>query len=112
MDDYYIGAHCAKCQQIDYLPFKCTKCNRSYCKDHRSHGCQIDSKVIDNQNTSKINTKKCPMNGCNDNLVISYKCNMCNIQYCIKHRHHLDHATKIQPINQNLKNKSKSIKSK
>lgn len=39
-----IGEHCsvASCMQIDFLPFKCDACSRTYCLDHRtytSHSC-------------------------------------------------------------------------
>ncbi len=39
-----LGEHCSwpSCQQIDFLPFTCDCCNKTYCLDHRryeSHSC-------------------------------------------------------------------------
>jgi hypothetical protein len=38
-----IGTHCAECNDLDFLPFKCPECSRIYCSKHRvpeSHGCK------------------------------------------------------------------------
>ncbi|GME91695.1 unnamed protein product [Ambrosiozyma monospora] len=41
-----IGSHCIVCRKLDFLPFKCPKCNVSYCSDHRldfnEHVCKVD----------------------------------------------------------------------
>lgn len=39
-----IGAHCAneECNQLDFLPLSCSKCDRTFCKDcFSSHGCSL-----------------------------------------------------------------------
>ena len=35
-----IGAHCSHpdCNQLDFLPFRCSGCKRIFCQDHRSVG--------------------------------------------------------------------------
>lgn len=41
-----IGKHCTICRQLDFLPFVCPKCEKSYCNNHRmdfnKHQCVID----------------------------------------------------------------------
>lgn len=41
-----IGKHCTICRQLDFLPFVCPKCDKSYCNTHRvefnSHQCVLD----------------------------------------------------------------------
>ena len=47
-----IGAHCAMegCHQLDFLPFHCSGCDRTYCLDHRqpeSHTCSNPPSSVD-----------------------------------------------------------------
>jgi predicted nucleic acid binding AN1-type Zn finger protein len=37
MEIYDVGKHCAlkECNQLDYLPFACKYCNKSYCLEHK-----------------------------------------------------------------------------
>ncbi|KAL4425694.1 hypothetical protein ABPG75_009710 [Micractinium tetrahymenae] len=43
-----IGAHCAHpgCHQLDFLPFKCGGCGKTYCLDHRVCGCTAASNQV------------------------------------------------------------------
>lgn len=61
-----IGKHCTICRQLDFLPFVCPKCEKSYCNNHRmdfnKHKC-----VVDEQNAklaalerSKVDVSKLP----------------------------------------------------
>ncbi|KND00073.1 uncharacterized protein SPPG_09193 [Spizellomyces punctatus DAOM BR117] len=43
MELYHIGKHCATCDQLDYLPFTCRLCTKSYCRDHRDFSHHISS---------------------------------------------------------------------
>ncbi|KAG2375158.1 hypothetical protein C9374_010162 [Naegleria lovaniensis] len=51
MTEFYdLGAHCQfdGCNQKDFLPFKCDKCNKYYCLAHRTlqdHKCPFDDSV-------------------------------------------------------------------
>ncbi|KAI9190124.1 hypothetical protein H9P43_001557 [Blastocladiella emersonii ATCC 22665] len=43
MELYHLGKHCEvpSCHQLDYLPFRCTHCQHTYCAEHAkpaSHG--------------------------------------------------------------------------
>lgn len=40
-----IGEHCNTCGQLDFLPFKCRKCDQSFCSSHRMHDCKSDTPV-------------------------------------------------------------------
>lgn len=46
-----LGAQCdfKECQQLDFLPFKCNLCTKTFCLDHRQH---------ESHNCEKIETKK------------------------------------------------------
>lgn len=34
-----IGVHCAVCGKLDFLPFDCHKCGKSFCLNDRQHNC-------------------------------------------------------------------------
>lgn len=44
-----IGEHCSICRQLDFLPFNCLKCGKSFCSNHRNdynlHKCMIDEEA-------------------------------------------------------------------
>lgn len=43
-----VGQHCAhvECRQLDFLPFKCQRCSKVYCLEHRVCGCTSESKQV------------------------------------------------------------------
>lgn len=45
-----IGAHCAVCGKLDFLPFDCHKCGKSFCLNDRQHSCTSPSE------TAKVNS--------------------------------------------------------
>ena len=47
MYDKTYGSHCAlpDCKQLDFLPFVCEFCKKTYCKVHRTHGCKQESEA-------------------------------------------------------------------
>lgn len=61
-----IGRHCFICRELDFLPFVCPKCNKSYCNNHRSdfnsHQCVVDEqeKRLLNLENSRIDTSSLP----------------------------------------------------
>lgn len=55
-----LGQHCnvRECNQLDFLPFKCSKCRGSFCLEHRtmaSHQC----KHVDDDNRKALVCPKC-----------------------------------------------------
>ncbi len=92
-----LGEHCAKCNQLDYLPFKCNECNKFYCINHstvETHGCKIKlKKPKPAQRLKPIKKYKCSLDKCKTKATCKYTCPDCYKNYCIKHRHHFDHST-------------------
>ena len=52
-----LGRHChhSDCHQLDFLPFRCNKCSRVYCLEHRR--CQACSSGADDETTVLL----CPL---------------------------------------------------
>jgi predicted nucleic acid binding AN1-type Zn finger protein len=105
-----LGAHCFKCNKQDYLPFKCNKCFKFFCLEHKS---------FDSHNCSSINSpdlfipkkkvKKNICHICNKNEIIELKCKVCNKVTCITHRHSDDHNCTNDIKSNDLKNNCKCI---
>ena len=88
----WIGRRCYVCKTLDYLPFRCESCRHHYCKEHRSHGCQLPRKVIQNPKDSQDNL--CPY--CRSRHGAIIQCNICGIKTCPKHRYHDLHQGKTK----------------
>lgn len=43
-----VGEHCASCGYIDFMPFVCDCCNRSFCPDHRAYSAHSCPNAADN----------------------------------------------------------------
>eukprot|EP00118_Oscarella_pearsei_P002371 m.10378 g.10378 ORF g.10378 m.10378 type:complete len:141 (+) comp22248_c0_seq2:739-1161(+) len=128
-----LGKHCnaSSCHRLDFLPFECEKCGKTFCSDHRNadkHGClsaeEGDARVpicpLCNQMIMKgrkddvnVQVDRHIMSGCRD-LVVQQKqrvrcakkscrqvepfpftCSKCGQRYCVRHRHHQDHACSV-----------------
>ena len=120
-DAELIGSHCqfTYCNQLDFLPFFCQSCRKTFCLDHRTesaHQCtsagawaerkrQADLARIsvggDRRVRDLISQKPCASDDCKTtigtSLVPGVHCNRCNRDYCLKHRLEDDHdcANKI-----------------
>jgi predicted nucleic acid binding AN1-type Zn finger protein len=88
-----LGKHCHFCNQMDFLPFKCTDCSYFFCSSHRigiDHDCPIKPKPKE-----KIRVKhkkvgyRCTF--CKKRELIEIKCMWCNELMCIRHRFPTDH---------------------
>lgn len=61
-----IGKHCTICRELDFLPFICPKCNKSYCNNHRlefnNHQCVIDERKnkLNQLENAKVDISKLP----------------------------------------------------
>ena len=112
-----IGAHCQYeyCHQLDFLPFRCESCKRTYCLDHRTedtHACPHAgawaaarrAAAAGPTSTSLLPTgKPTPATGtqCSEPRCKTYihthtsvgvGCATCGRSYCLKHRLPEDHA--------------------
>ncbi|MCJ1253763.1 hypothetical protein MMC24_001576 [Lignoscripta atroalba] len=118
-----IGAHCqyTYCNQLDFLPFRCESCKGTYCLDHRtesSHKCPhagawaaakrkqaATSQTSSNSNgkPSLLTATQCSHTSCktyiNTLSNVGVACQICNRQYCLKHRLREDHdCSKLIPL--------------
>ncbi|KAL2132448.1 hypothetical protein VTI74DRAFT_3785 [Chaetomium olivicolor] len=117
-DASLVGAHCqyAYCNQLDFLPFRCQSCNKTFCLDHRtedSHACTNPGAWAARKREAElakhsagegkrmrdfVSQKPCADEGCKTvigtSLVPGVHCPNCNRDYCLKHRLGEDHDCK------------------
>ncbi|XP_062914739.1 AN1-type zinc finger protein 2A isoform X1 [Mobula hypostoma] len=114
----FLPLKCDACAQIfckDHITYAQHKCTSSYKKDMQVPVCPLcntpvpirrgempDIRVgehIDRecksdpaQKKRKIFTNKCSKSGCKQKEMIKVTCDQCHLNFCLKHRHPLDHA--------------------
>jgi len=117
-DASLVGSHCqySYCNQLDFLPFKCQSCEKTFCLDHRtedSHACTNPGAWAARKRAAElakhsagegrrmrdlVSQKPCADEGCKTvvgtSLVPGVHCNDCNRDYCLKHRLREDHDCK------------------
>ncbi len=117
-DASLIGSHCqyAYCNQLDFLPFKCQSCTKTFCLDHRTedgHKCTNPGAWAARKREAElakpsagegrrmrdlVSQKPCADDGCKTvvgtSLVPGVHCANCNRDYCLKHRLREDHDCK------------------
>lgn len=92
MTEILIGAHCSisTCNQLDFLPFTCSYCNKVYCRFHKditSHQCMKYEQVSNQDKISfEIVRYKCSFGDCKKTEAVSVRCSMCGEQFCVAHR--------------------------
>ncbi|XP_051570035.1 AN1-type zinc finger protein 2B-like isoform X3 [Myxocyprinus asiaticus] len=111
---------CDACEEIfckDHITYANHKCTSSYKKDVQVPVCPLcntpipikrgempdikvgehidrDCKSDPAQRKRKIFTNKCSKGGCKQKEMIRVTCDQCHLNYCLKHRHPLDHDCK------------------
>ncbi|KAI1341587.1 AN1-like zinc finger protein [Xylariaceae sp. FL0016] len=119
-DATLIGKHCELeyCNQLDFLPFFCQSCKKTFCLDHRtedSHKCANRGAWAERRRQAQlarpsagegrrmrdfVSEKPCAANdmGCKTvigtSLVPGVHCAGCNRDYCLKHRLKEEHDCK------------------
>merc|ERR1712226_606047 len=100
----HIGTHChlKSCNKLDYLPFKCNKCQLSFCESHHEpklHSCSsLATEEKESHQPQKIKPKKkkksnpCQMPECRGFNLVPMTCRDCGLNFCMKHRFAVDHA--------------------
>ncbi|KAI9337935.1 hypothetical protein BDR26DRAFT_863321 [Obelidium mucronatum] len=94
-----VGKHCAceGCNTLDFLPFKCPNCALTFCRDHRLHHNCANSvdRIVSIEDLYNPNAKSekipCSLEGCLTIEKIVSLCAGCGKQYCLAHRHGVDH---------------------
>ncbi|KAI0200016.1 AN1-like zinc finger protein [Astrocystis sublimbata] len=113
-----IGRHCQLeyCNQLDFLPFFCQSCKRTFCLDHRtedSHKCENKGAWAERRRQAQlarpaagegrrmrdyVTEKPCAADNCKTtvgtSLVPGVHCATCNHDYCLKHRLREEHDCK------------------
>ncbi|KAK4248299.1 zinc finger-like protein [Corynascus novoguineensis] len=116
-DASLVGSHCeySYCNQLDFLPFRCQSCNKTFCLDHRtedSHACANPGAWAARKREAELarqslgegkrmrdvgggGQKPCADDDCKTTigtaLVPGVHCPNCNRDYCLKHRLREDH---------------------
>ena len=117
-DATLIGKHCQLeyCNQLDFLPFFCQSCKKTFCLDHRtedSHKCENKGAWAERRRQAQlarptagegkrmrdyVNQKPCAAADCKTtigtSLVPGVHCANCNHDYCLKHRLREEHDCK------------------
>lgn len=115
-DASLVGAHCqyTYCNQLDFLPFKCQSCDKTFCLEHRTedgHACEKRGAWAARRREAElarrsagegrrmrdlVAQKPCADDGCKTvigtSLVPGVHCAGCNRDYCLKHRLREDHG--------------------
>ncbi|XP_074512153.1 AN1-type zinc finger protein 2A isoform X1 [Sebastes fasciatus] len=116
----FLPMRCDACQEIfckDHISYATHKCMSSYKKDIQVPVCPLcnipipikrgempdikvgehidrDCKSDPAQRKRKIFTNKCSKGGCKQKEMMRVTCDQCHLNYCLKHRHPLDHECK------------------
>ncbi|KAK1972394.1 AN1-like zinc finger protein [Colletotrichum eremochloae] len=117
-DAQLVGKHCEYdyCNQLDFLPFFCQSCKKTFCLDHRSetsHKCNNAGAWAERRRQAElakpaygqgrqlrdhVSQKPCASPTCKTtigtSLVPGVHCPGCNRDYCLKHRLREDHDCK------------------
>ncbi|KAI3342759.1 AN1-like zinc finger protein [Ustulina deusta] len=117
-DATLIGRHCQLeyCNQLDFLPFFCQSCKKTFCLDHRtedSHKCENKGAWAERRRQAQlahpaagegkrmhdyVSQKPCAAADCKTtigtSLVPGVHCANCNHDYCLKHRLREEHDCK------------------
>lgn len=128
-DATLVGKHCQYeyCNQLDFLPFFCQSCSRTFCLDHRSEtahkcanaGAWAERRRLANLNRPSIGAgggktlrdksdeKPCASPECKTmvgtSLTPGVHCQTCKRDYCLKHRLQEDHNCKnLTPLGSRL----------
>lgn len=97
MAEFIIGKQCSVegCQQLDFLPVECDKCELTFCRNHyayESHSCKVYSQECSEaaMKVDKINYP-CSNQGCEKKELVEISCPCCKLNFCLQHRHPQDH---------------------
>ncbi|XP_066545532.1 AN1-type zinc finger protein 2A isoform X2 [Amia ocellicauda] len=118
----FLPMKCDACQDIfckDHITYVNHRCTSAYKKDVQVPVCPLcntpipvkrgempdikvgehidrDCKSDPAQRKRKIFTNKCSKGGCKQKEMIKVTCDQCHLNYCLKHRHPLDHECKTE----------------
>ncbi|KAK6185823.1 hypothetical protein SNE40_007971 [Patella caerulea] len=95
-----LGKHCdvAYCNLLDFLPFDCDGCGKTFCKIHKAtdnHQCTQHLKSEEHTEYHGVKGINCFLHGCSNRELTPIPCPKCKNCFCLKHRHAQDHQCKV-----------------
>ncbi|KAH9504950.1 AN1-type zinc finger protein 1 [Bulinus truncatus] len=91
----HIGSNCEfhTCNQLDFLPFQCDGCGKTFCLHHRSrdqHNCTApEAQVVE---FAGERSYPCTINECSNRELTPIICHHCELSFCMSHRLQEDHS--------------------
>ncbi|XP_060077045.1 AN1-type zinc finger protein 1-like [Ylistrum balloti] len=91
-----LGKHCSlqSCKQLDFLPYDCDGCGKTFCGDHKfpdNHKCDQVNKHTASGDYSGDKSYSCTFEGCQGRELMKVTCMECEKNFCLSHRHQSDH---------------------
>lgn len=91
-----LGQVCVICRRNDYLPFKCSHCEKIVCIDHRAdHGeeCPLEKKSFQHDQSNPTLSLRAACDFCKKiTLALELvECGKCYNRHCLHHRHFVQH---------------------
>lgn len=91
-----LGKHCnfQLCKQLDFLPFMCDGCGNTFCSDHRTKDVHFCSEALLSSSRCEYTGARgytCSLHDCSNRELTEIKCDKCNHNFCLSHRHAQDH---------------------
>ncbi|BFZ19474.1 hypothetical protein BsWGS_22513 [Bradybaena similaris] len=97
----HIGKTCSlpTCNQLDFLPFQCDGCGKTFCLQHRSrdqHACTVEPQREPTSHSSE--RYSCSVPSCEKQELTQMVCHHCGLNVCLSHRLQEDHScAKLPP---------------
>ncbi|CAL1530655.1 unnamed protein product [Lymnaea stagnalis] len=96
-----IGTNCEvdSCNQLDFLPFQCNGCGKTFCLHHRARD-QHSCTAPENERVEYKGDRSypCSITGCDKRELTPIVCNHCELSFCLSHRLQEDHCCEKLPV--------------
>lgn len=94
----HIGQHCFVCNKNDYLPVRCSYCDKLLCLEHKSNhsDCPLNEKTFHLDYIEPVTSIREPCFFCKKPFMKLklVECNQCRKSFCLNHRHQNEHDCK------------------
>ena len=103
-----VGKHCHECNQLDFLPFECKRCENNFCRKHINldkHNCPGTPRYKYKNEIKPINIQynyPCSYKNCKKKEYINLLCRNCKRNFCINHRYPDDHKCHLRKEKKSL----------
>ncbi|XP_059147738.1 AN1-type zinc finger protein 1-like [Physella acuta] len=91
----HLGKNCefTSCNQLDFLPFQCSGCGKTFCLNHKSreqHNCTAPE--AQHLEFTGERSYPCSWTGCEKRELAPIICHHCELSFCLGHRLQEDHS--------------------